>query len=75
MLKMKSKCEKCSEALAPTGSAYICSFECTFCEDCTGAMQHICPNCEGELLKRPTRLRSPVQVAGSQLKQKLFGNH
>jgi len=75
MLKMKSKCEKCSAALALTGSAYICSFECTFCEGCSDSMQHSCPNCEGELLKRPTRLRSPVQVAGSQLKQKLFGHH
>ena len=73
MLKMKSKCEKCSEELPATGVAYICSFECTFCSDCTDSMQHVCTNCEGELLKRPARLRSPVQVAGSQLKQKLFG--
>jgi len=75
MLKMKSKCEKCSEALALTGSAYICSFECTFCEGCSDSMQHSCPNCEGVLLKRPTRLRSPLQVASSQLKQKLFSNN
>jgi len=73
MLKMKSKCEKCHDVLAQTGAAYICSFECTFCGDCAASMQHTCPNCDGELLKRPTRLRSPVQVAGSQLKQKLFG--
>jgi len=73
MLKMKSKCEKCSEPLMAEGTARICSFECTFCDNCSLAMQHTCPNCQGELVKRPTRLRSPIQVAGSQIKQKLFG--
>jgi hypothetical protein len=73
MLKMKSKCENCSKELLPAGVAFIRSFECTFCGDCTDSMQHVCANCEGELVKRPTRLRSPAQVAGSQLKQKLFG--
>ena len=36
--------------------AMICSFECTFCRDCTdGALQGRCPNCGGELIRRPVR--------------------
>ncbi len=73
MLKMKTACEKCA---SPTGAreiAYICSFECTFCEPCTIEIGGVCPNCSGELLLRPKRLRKPLDVATSQLKSKLFG--
>ncbi|WP_235715062.1 DUF1272 domain-containing protein [Halalkalibacter akibai] len=34
-------------------NAYICTHECTFCEPCTEKMSHICPNCGGELVRRP----------------------
>jgi hypothetical protein len=54
-LEMRSKCEKCDAPLAGDGEAYICSYECTFCRQCTKKMQHICPNCGGELLTRPRR--------------------
>jgi len=67
MLKMKSHCERCQIETGWTAEAYICSFECTFCAACTTAMQAICPNWNGELVKRPTRLRRPVAVAASQL--------
>ena len=73
MLKMKTSCEKCSAATPITSLAYICSFECTFCEECTGTMNSICPNCDGELLKRPTREKKPLEVATSQFKKKIFG--
>lgn len=73
MLKMKAKCEKCESALEASGEAYICSFECTFCGDCTNQMEHVCPNCSGELVKRPTRVRKPLEVAASQIKSKLLG--
>ncbi len=73
MLKMKSACEKCGASLPLDGTAYICSFECTFCETCTQAMDATCPNCEGELLRRPCRVRKALEVAATQLKQKLFG--
>lgn len=34
----------------------ICTFECTFCIDCvTNVLHNVCPNCGGELEKRPTR--------------------
>lgn len=56
-LEMRGQCEKCGESL-PQGSeeAFICSFECTFCGGCAAAMSHRCPNCSGELLRRPRRL-------------------
>lgn len=74
MLKMKSHCEKCDCDLPHVSEAYICSYECTFCETCTDDMSAICPNCEGELVRRPTRKRGVVDVATSQIKKKLFGS-
>jgi hypothetical protein len=54
-LELKTQCERCSAALVPEGSATICSFECTFCPDCATAIDHVCPNCGGELVPRPRR--------------------
>jgi hypothetical protein len=54
-LAMKTACEKCEAGLDKLADAYICSFECTFCPECTSAMEARCPNCGGELLKRPRR--------------------
>jgi len=54
-LEMRDKCEKCGKPLLKDGKAYICSYECTFCEDCAQAMQAVCPNCGGELVIRPRR--------------------
>jgi hypothetical protein len=56
MLEMKTQCEHCVSALEPTAAAYICSYECTFCPACsTQVLQHVCPNCQGELVLRPRR--------------------
>lgn len=55
-LEMRDQCEKCEAPLAMTGEACICSYECTFCRDCTDGMNGVCPNCGGELLPRPRRL-------------------
>lgn len=54
-LEFKSTCEKCSKALTMQSEACICSYECTFCETCSKKMEFICPNCKGELVKRPKR--------------------
>lgn len=54
-LEMRDRCEKCEQALALNGEAFICSYECTFCADCMQVMQRICPNCKGELVLRPKR--------------------
>ena len=54
-LQMKPACEKCGTALTHDGEAHICSYECTFCGPCTDGMKGRCPNCGGELLRRPRR--------------------
>jgi len=57
MLEMRPDCERCGVDLpADAGGAFICSFECTFCAECTEAPDDRCPNCGGELLDRPTRV-------------------
>jgi uncharacterized protein len=53
---MRTKCERCEAPLAPDGAATICSYECTFCDDCATSMSHVCPNCGGELVARPRRV-------------------
>lgn len=58
-LEMRAACERCGVALDPAAQAYICSFECTFCPNCTLEMASVCPNCGGELLRRPRRLEQP----------------
>jgi len=55
VLEMRKTCERCGAALAPDGTAYVCSYECTVRESCTTAMAHVCPNCGGELVRRPRR--------------------
>ncbi len=60
MLEMRPDCEKCgSDLSAYVPGAFICSFECTFCPECTDNMDEICPNCGGELVDRPVR---PVKL-------------
>ena len=54
-LEMKHACEKCGAKLHPPDVAYICSYECTFCPSCTEQFQAVCPNCGGELVRRPRR--------------------
>ncbi|HEY3920898.1 MAG TPA: DUF1272 domain-containing protein [Gaiellaceae bacterium] len=55
-LEMRTVCERCETTLAPDGEAAICSFECTFCTRCADELEHVCPNCTGELVARPTRV-------------------
>jgi uncharacterized protein len=56
-LEMRPNCERCDKDLPQSSAeARICSYECTFCADCTdGPLKGSCPNCGGELLRRPTR--------------------
>jgi len=59
-LEMKTTCEKCGGKLEPQGEAYICTFECSFCSACTGEMNAVCPNCGGELVRRPRERKTPT---------------
>jgi uncharacterized protein len=57
MLELRPNCECCNKDLPPkSADAMICSFECTFCRDCTETtLGGRCPNCSGELVSRPIR--------------------
>jgi hypothetical protein len=57
MLELRPCCECCGTDLPPDSlAARICSFECTFCAACTEiTLRGTCPNCGGELLRRPIR--------------------
>lgn len=57
MLALRPNCECCDRDLPPqTRDAMICTFECTFCADCASdRFDGRCPNCGGELVRRPVR--------------------
>ncbi|NEX92614.1 DUF1272 domain-containing protein [Caulobacter sp. 17J65-9] len=56
MLQLRPNCECCDRDLPPATQAFICTFECTFCTDCTNRrFAGVCPNCSGELVRRPVR--------------------
>ncbi len=57
MLILKPNCECCDKDLPPASDqARICSFECTFCQDCAETrFANTCPNCGGNFVPRPIR--------------------
>jgi len=57
MLELRPNCERCDRELPPSSAdARICSYECTFCAECTDKVfKGICPNCGGDLQQRPAR--------------------
>lgn len=57
MLTLKPNCECCDRDLPPDSfETRICSFECTFCAMCAESrLGGVCPNCRGELVRRPVR--------------------
>ena len=63
MLQLRPNCECCDTDLpGESTAAYICSFECTFCAHCANdTLAGRCPNCGGELLRRPARSAEKLQ--------------
>lgn len=57
MLELRPNCECCDRDLPPEATdAMICTFECTFCNDCAqGVLGGACPNCGGNFCARPIR--------------------
>src|SRR4051794_2452859 len=57
MLELRPTCEQCNRALPPESTAaMICSFECTFCNECVSSvLLNVCPNCGGGFVPRPVR--------------------
>ncbi|MCP8969767.1 DUF1272 domain-containing protein [Ectobacillus ponti] len=62
-LEMREACERCSAAVEESSLAYICVYECTFCAPCTEEMNYVCPNCGGELVRRPRKRQSAASVS------------
>ncbi|MEE9207483.1 MAG: DUF1272 domain-containing protein [Gemmatimonadota bacterium] len=62
MLEIRPNCERCDQDLSPSSpEAFLCSFECTFCLECASHMSDVCPNCGGELVRRPVRPASLLE--------------
>ena len=58
-LVMRGSCERCQAELpSDSAEAYICSYECTWCGVCAATLRHVCPNCGGELMRRPRRKKA-----------------
>ncbi len=76
MLQLRPNCECCDRDLPPSAlNARICSFECTFCAECAEThLKGICPNCGGELVRRP--IRPSDKLAGNPASaQRVFKPH
>ncbi len=73
-LQMRPDCEKCGVDLpASEPGAFICSFECTFCAECTEGLDDRCPNCGGELMDRPTRSKKMLEKNPASTERKFKG--
>lgn len=75
MLELRPNCECCDKDLAPdAGDAMICSFECTFCQDCVDQILNgVCPNCRGHFSPRPIRPMNLLETYPSS-KQRVLKN-
>ena len=75
MLMLRPNCECCDRDLPPASrDAMICTFECTFCADCAEAVfAGACPNCGGELVRRPIRPAARLATHPASLERVLRG--
>jgi hypothetical protein len=73
MLELRPNCECCDADLpAESREARICSFECTFCARCAEQiLEGKCPNCGGELVRRPIRPADRLERFPASTKRKL----
>lgn len=57
MLELRPTCEHCNKDFPPNSTeAMICTFECTFCNNCVETvLENVCPNCGGGFSPRPIR--------------------
>jgi hypothetical protein len=71
MLELRPVCENCNKKL-PNDShdAMICTFECTFCQNCVSTILcNVCPNCGGGFEKRPVRPKDMLMKYPQQTKE------
>jgi GNAT superfamily N-acetyltransferase len=58
-MEFRPECGRCHDTLTNAGRAYFCAFECTYCATCARTLRFICPNCSGELVRRPRQGTAP----------------
>ncbi|MEM7711584.1 MAG: DUF1272 domain-containing protein [Pseudomonadota bacterium] len=65
MLEIRPNCEWCDKDLPPdSAEAMICSYECTYCEDCVrDVLRNVCATCGGGFAPRPIRPRHAYRAA------------
>ena len=64
MLELRPNCEQCDVDLPPDSlDARICTYECTYCASCADALAGVCPNCTGELVRRPIRPAALLELS------------
>ncbi|MDX1941479.1 MAG: DUF1272 domain-containing protein [Saprospiraceae bacterium] len=63
MLEIRPNCENCGKSLTYNAEdAMICSFECTFCQNCVeNILYNVCPNCGGGFTPRPVRPKAYLE--------------
>jgi hypothetical protein len=76
VLELRPNCECCDTNLPPHSlEARICTFECTFCADCADTRFFgVCPNCGGDLVRRPVRPGSALQRHPASLRRVVKGH-
>jgi GNAT superfamily N-acetyltransferase len=52
-MEFRHECGRCRLSLTEESPAYLCAKECTFCPTCSRQLRFVCPNCGGELVRRP----------------------
>lgn len=52
-MELRNECGRCHVPLREDGPAYHCANDCTFCATCYRQLTYVCPNCSGELVRRP----------------------
>jgi GNAT superfamily N-acetyltransferase len=52
-MEFRHECGRCHRALSELEAAYHCAQDCTFCATCYRRLNYVCPNCSGELVRRP----------------------
>jgi uncharacterized protein len=52
-VRRRTRCLRCDRRLPADAEAAMCGHGCTFCLPCTEELGAVCPNCSGELVRRP----------------------
>jgi len=71
MLEIRPNCEHCGIDLPNTSTeAMICSFECTYCEECAiEIFKNVYPTCTGNFIKRPIRPSKMIEKHPASIKK------